>query len=78
MLRRLETFSDLLGRSSIVATHQQDLWQGLETSVSIVETKTSKLSGTAGQYVTLPARNTSNAPVKDIIAYVTLVEITQD
>ena len=43
-----------------------------------VETKTSELSGTAGQYVRLPARitNTSKAPAKEIVAYVTLVEIT--
>lgn len=44
-----------------------------------VETKTTRLSGTAGQYVKLPAKitNASNKPVKDIVAYVTLVETTK-
>lgn len=42
-----------------------------------IETSTTKLSGTAGQYVKLPARitNTSNRPVKDIVAYVSLVDV---
>jgi hypothetical protein len=44
-----------------------------------IETRTSELSGTAGQYVKLPARitNASKVPVKDVVAYVTLVEITK-
>jgi hypothetical protein len=44
-----------------------------------VETKASELSGTAGQYVKLPARitNTSKTPLKGIVAYVTLVETTE-
>ncbi len=44
-----------------------------------LETKVSQLSGTAGQYVKLPARitNTTGEPVKEVVAYVTLVEITK-
>jgi hypothetical protein len=43
-----------------------------------IETPTQPLSGTAGQYVNLPATitNTSDNPIKDIVAYVTLVETT--
>ncbi len=44
-----------------------------------LETGVNQLSGTAGQYVKLPARitNTSGKPVKEVVAYVTLVEITK-
>lgn len=44
-----------------------------------IETVTKQLSGTAGQYVDLPARitNTSNAPVRDVVAYVSLVDVTR-
>jgi hypothetical protein len=44
-----------------------------------VETTTTRLSGTAGQYVRLPAKvsNVSDKPAKDIVAYVTLVEMTK-
>lgn len=37
------------------------------------------LSGTAGQYVRLPATvtNTSNAPVKEVVAYVSLVDVAR-
>jgi hypothetical protein len=44
-----------------------------------VETSTSRLSGKVGQYVRLTARitNTSGKPVKDVIAYVSLVETTR-
>jgi len=43
-----------------------------------VESPSTPLSGTAGQYVNLPATitNTSDKPVKDVVAYVTLVETT--
>jgi hypothetical protein len=43
-----------------------------------IETPTQPLSGTAGQYVNLPATitNTSDNPIKDVVAYVTLVETT--
>jgi hypothetical protein len=43
-----------------------------------IETPTEPLSGTAGQYVNLPATitNTSDNSIKDIVAYVTLVETT--
>jgi hypothetical protein len=43
-----------------------------------IETPTNPLSGIAGQYVNLPATitNTSDKPVKDVVAYVTLVETT--
>ena len=38
-----------------------------------------RLSGTAGQYIRLPAKisNVSDKPAKDIVAYVTLVEMTK-
>ena len=44
-----------------------------------LETSRAGLSGTAGQYVKLPAKvtNTSNAPVKDVVAYVSLVDVTR-
>jgi hypothetical protein len=44
-----------------------------------LETATKKISGTAGQYVKQPAKitNTSNGPVKDAVAYVSLVEVTK-
>lgn len=44
-----------------------------------LETATKTISGTAGQYVKLHARiaNISNAPVKDAVAYVSLVDITK-
>lgn len=44
-----------------------------------VETNAGRLSGTAGQYVKLPAKitNTSGKPVRDVVAYVTLVEVTK-
>jgi uncharacterized membrane protein len=44
-----------------------------------IETAPDELSGNAGQYVRLPARitNTSGKPVKNVIAYVTLVETTK-
>ncbi len=43
-----------------------------------IESPSTPLSGTAGQYVNLPATitNTSGKPVNDLVAYVTLVEIT--
>ncbi|MBA2713791.1 MAG: hypothetical protein H0U55_09610 [Rubrobacteraceae bacterium] len=43
-----------------------------------IESPSTPLSGTAGQYVNLPATitNTSDKPVKDVVAYVTLVETT--
>ena len=44
-----------------------------------IETTTKKISGTAGQYVKLPAKitNTSGKPVKDAVAYVSLVDVTK-
>lgn len=44
-----------------------------------LETSMANLSGTAGQYVELPAKvtNTSNAPVKEVVAYVSLVDVTR-
>lgn len=44
-----------------------------------LETPSASLSGKAGQYVKLPAKvtNTSNAPVKDVVAYVSLVDVTR-
>lgn len=44
-----------------------------------LDTSKATLSGTAGQYVKLPARvtNTSNAPVKDVVAYVSMVDVTR-
>lgn len=43
-----------------------------------IESPSTPLSGTAGQYVNLPATitNTSGQPAKDVVAYVTLVETT--
>lgn len=43
-----------------------------------IETPTQKLAGNTGQYVRLPAKitNTSGKPVKDVVAYVSLVETT--
>lgn len=42
-----------------------------------VDTSKTTLSGTAGQYVKLPATvtNTSNKTVKDVVAYVSLVDV---
>ncbi len=42
-----------------------------------LETSKATLSGTAGDYVRLPAKvtNTSGKPVKDIVAYVSLVDV---
>jgi hypothetical protein len=44
-----------------------------------IETSANQLSGSTGDYVKLPAviTNTSNKPVQDMTAYVTLVETTQ-
>ncbi|MBA2714236.1 MAG: hypothetical protein H0U55_11885 [Rubrobacteraceae bacterium] len=44
-----------------------------------LETATKKISGTAGQYVKLPAKitNISNRPVKDAVAYTSLVDVTK-
>jgi hypothetical protein len=44
-----------------------------------IETATGKISGTAGQYVKLPARvaNVSDRPVKEIVAYVSLADVTK-
>ncbi len=44
-----------------------------------LDTATKKISDTAGQYVKLPATitNTSNGPVKDAVAYVSLVDVTK-
>lgn len=44
-----------------------------------IQTSTTGLSGEAGQYVRFPAKvtNTSDKPVRDVIAYVSLVETTR-
>ena len=44
-----------------------------------LDTSQPTLSGKAGQYVKLPATvtNTSNGPVKDVVAYVSLVDVTR-
>jgi S1-C subfamily serine protease len=44
-----------------------------------IETSVERLSGTAGDYVELPAviTNTSDKSVNDVISYVTLVETTR-
>jgi len=44
-----------------------------------IETATKKVSGTAGQYVKLPAKitNTFDKPVKDAVAYISLVDVTK-
>lgn len=44
-----------------------------------LETLSTNLPGTAGQYVKLPAKvtNTSNAPIKDVVAYISLVDVTR-
>jgi hypothetical protein len=44
-----------------------------------IETSVNQLSGTTGDYVTLPTviTNASDNPLKDVVAYVTLVETTQ-
>ena len=44
-----------------------------------LDTSLPTLSGKAGQYVELPATvtNTSNGPVKDVVAYVSLVDVTR-
>ena len=44
-----------------------------------IETAKNKISGTAGQYVKLPAKitNTSGKPVKEAVAYVSLVDVTK-
>ncbi len=44
-----------------------------------LRTATKAISGTAGQYVKLPAKitNTSNRPVKEAVAYVSLVDVTK-
>ncbi|MBA2534455.1 MAG: hypothetical protein H0V21_05555 [Rubrobacter sp.] len=44
-----------------------------------LETATKTISGTAGQYVKLPAKvtNISSGPIKDAVAYVSLVDVTK-
>lgn len=44
-----------------------------------LDTSKTALSGKAGQYVKLPAtvKNTSNRPVKDVVAYTSLVDATR-
>jgi hypothetical protein len=44
-----------------------------------LETATKKISGTAGQYVKLPARitNHTNRTVRDAVSYVSLVDVTK-
>ena len=44
-----------------------------------IETAKKDISGTAGQYVKLPAKitNTSGKPVKDAVAYVSLVDVSK-
>jgi hypothetical protein len=44
-----------------------------------LDTSQPSLSGKAGQYVKLPSTvtNTSNGPVKDVVAYVSLVDVTR-
>lgn len=44
-----------------------------------LDTSETTLSGTAGQYVKLPATvtNTSNKTVRDVVAYVSLVDVTR-
>jgi len=44
-----------------------------------LDTSKATLSSKAGQYVKLPATvtNTSNGPVKDVVAYVSLVDVTR-
>jgi hypothetical protein len=44
-----------------------------------LETTPKKISGTAGQYVRLPAKitNTSGKPVRDAVAYISLVDVTK-
>jgi hypothetical protein len=51
---------------------------GSGTPLQLV-TATKRISGTAGQYVKLPAKitNISNRPVKEAVAYVSLVDVTK-
>ncbi len=61
------------GSSALIAT------PGNSGAPLALDTSNATLSGKAGQYVKLPATvmNTSNAPVKDVVAYVSLVDVTR-
>jgi len=61
------------GSSALIAT------PGTGGAPLALDTSKATLSGKAGQYVKLPATvtNTSNGPVKDVVAYVSLVDVTR-
>lgn len=64
---------------AIVGTIGQAGGQTTTEMLLKIETFATQLSGATGDYVKLPAAiiNTSDKPVKNVIAYVTLVETTQ-
>ncbi len=61
------------GSSALIAT------PGTGGAPLKLDTSKATLSGKAGQYVKLPATvtNTSSTPVKDVVAYVSLVDVTR-